>query len=264
MSYDEIPCPQCKSNLYFPGTTCSDCGYNDKEGVTLKGLQQVEQQHRRHQASDGFQTLYARGIQQRQSTTPPARSQDKNLSALFDAAYGSRKPSYYVVMNERSEKMDTLVTGAAADSLSNEPVAPRNTALEDDLRMLRERSRDRVVTGRTDIRRPIRRPEQKARRSQLAEKIAGPMRTRKKLSRGEYVSLNTHRLVSSSVDATNLSLIKGILCDHYDANRRGELSRCRQIREELANFLNMLQAAKLQRLCDWDSKLLAQFLIEKT
>ena len=227
--------------------------------MTAKGLQRVEQQHQRYQASVDFQALYARGIQQRQSPTTLERSHEKEWSALFDVIYGTRRPSYQGNMHERIEKANTLVTSAAADSLRNELVAPRNTALEDDLRRLRER----VATTRTVTQRQIRRSRQKGGRPQPAEKLAVPMRTRKKLSRGEYVSLNTFRLVSSSVDAANLSLTQGFLCDHYDANRRGELSRCMRIREEFANFLNTLQAAKLQQHGDWDSKLLAHFLREK-
>jgi len=249
--------------LYFPGTNCSDCGYNDRDGVTPEGFRQVEQQHRRHQASADFQALYARGIQQRQSMTPPARSYDKEWLILFDATYGPLRPSHQGVVHERDDNVNSLETSPTFDSLSNEPSASRDTAFEDDLRKLRERSRERVATDFSNTRRQIRRPKQKVKRPELTEKIEVPTHTRKKLSCAEYMTYNTHRLTSNLVDDVSLAVIQGFLCDHYDANRCGELSKCIQIRGELAQFLNTLQVAKLQQLGDWDSKLLAQFLVER-
>lgn len=263
MSYDEIPCPHCKSNLYFPGTSCADCGYSDKEGVTPEGFRRVEAQNQRHQIPVDFQALYARGIQQPRSTTPPTHSHNKEWLTLFDATYGPLRPRYQDFKYEHTKIVGPLDNVPAADSSCNQLIAPRDTAFEDTLSKLRERSRERVAARLLNARRGVRCPKQKAQRPAPAEKVVVSTHVRQKLSRAEYVTRNTYELVSKLIDDVSLSVIQGFLCDHYDANRRGKLSRCKQIRAELAHFLNTLQAAKLQQPGKWDSRLLAQFLIER-
>ena len=265
MSYDEIPCPQCRSNLYFPGTACSDCGYSEANGVTPWGLQIVEQRHRHQQALANAQPFRAQGNLQRRPVTPSRRIDDQEWLALFDAAYDFRGQAYRGLIHEAAGTSKTPETHLDASSLNSGATAPESTALENDLRQLRERSRARVAASTSDPERRKRHPKQKTRRSRPSRNahVTEPTPLQMKLSRAEYVAVNTPRLVGERVDATSLSVVQGFLYDHYDANRRGELSRCPTIRQDLAQFLNALQLAKLHHLSDWDSKLLARFLVEK-
>lgn len=265
MSYDEIPCPQCRSNLYFPGTTCSDCGYSEANGVTPKGLQIVERRHQHQQSLANAQPSRAQNNLQCRPATPSKRVDDQEWLALFDAAYDFRGQAYRGMIYEAAGTPKTPETHLDASFLNSEATAPESTAFENDLRQLRERSRARVAASTSDPERRIRQPRQKARRPWPSRqvRVTKPTPSQTKLSRAEYVAVNTPRLVGERVDATSLSVVQGFLYDHYDANRRGELSRCPAIRQDLAQFLNALQLAKLHHLSDWDSKLLARFLVEK-
>ena len=267
MSYDEIPCPQCKSNLYFPGTTCSDCGYNDVNGVTPKGLQLVEQRYRHQQTLINAQPLRAQDNAQRRPVTSSTQTNDRKWQALSDTVYSPRSPAYRGARYESNWKPEPPRTDQGAGSSNAESTVLESTTLKNDPRQSRERSRARVAASTPIPERLTQRQrlEQKVRRPRPSRQVQviKPTSSRTKLSRAEYVAVNSPRLVSEWVDATSLAVIQGFLYDHYDANRRGELSRCQKIRRDLAHFLNTLQLAKLRHFSNWDSKLLAHFLIEK-
>lgn len=265
LSYNEIPCPQCQSNLYFPGTTCSGCGYSEVNGVTPKGLQLVEQRYQHQQSLVNAQPFRAQDNLQHRPVTPSRRTDDQEWLALFDAVYGSCGQAYRGLMYEPAGTSKTPETRLDAGSSNSEATALESTALKNDLRQLRKRSRARVAASTWEPERRKRHPKQKVRRPRPSRyvHVIEPTPSRTKLSRAEYVAINTPRLIGERVDATSLSVVQGFLYDHYDANHRGELSCCRAIRQDLAQFLNALQLAKLHHLSDWDSKLLARFLIKK-